>query len=173
MMIRDALPSEPATIRQVHVEAFGSEEGPVVAGLALGLLEDASAKPLSLVADTAGRLVGSVIFTTVAVEGHEHASAWILCPLAVLPKAQGQGVGSALIRDGLERLARCGADLVLVYGDPAYYGRTGFVPDHGLQAPFELSHPSGWLVQALRPGALEHVIGRIRCADVLQAPEHW
>jgi putative acetyltransferase len=44
----------------------------------------------------------------------------------VSPPLQRQGIGGALIRDGLARLKDRAERLVFVLGDPAYYGRFGF-----------------------------------------------
>jgi putative acetyltransferase len=49
-----------------------------------------------------------------------------LGPIAVAPRHQGQGVGSALVQQGLELLRARGAAGCLVLGEPAYYGRFGF-----------------------------------------------
>ena len=49
-----------------------------------------------------------------------------LAPVAVLPQAQGRGIGAALIRGGLARAGRAGWHAVFVLGDPAYYARFGF-----------------------------------------------
>jgi putative acetyltransferase len=49
-----------------------------------------------------------------------------LGPVAILPGAQSQGVGSALIETALKQAAANGEELVFVLGDPAYYGRFGF-----------------------------------------------
>lgn len=48
-----------------------------------------------------------------------------LAPVAVLPKAQGMSIGSALIRYALG----CAGQMpTIVLGDPGYYGRFGFTP---------------------------------------------
>ena len=52
-----------------------------------------------------------------------------LAPLAVLPQRQRQGIGSALVREALKRLEEDRMDLVLVLGEPDYYGRFGFATD--------------------------------------------
>ena len=49
-----------------------------------------------------------------------------LAPVAVHPSFQKQGIGSALIREGLDRAKKDRWRCVFVLGDPAYYGRFGF-----------------------------------------------
>ena len=64
----------------------------------------------------------------------------ILAPLAVVPDAQGQGIGGALIEHGLSLLQRSGVGLVFVLGHPGYYPRHGFEPAGrlGFDAPFPI-----------------------------------
>ena len=66
-----------------------------------------------------------------------------LAPLAVLPAAQRQGVGSALVREGLARCRAAGYAIVVVLGDPAYYSRFGFVDAAGHQVGCEYDAPPG------------------------------
>lgn len=60
-----------------------------------------------------------------------------LTPLAVDPDRQGQGIGKALVRAGLEAATRAGDALVVLEGSPRYYGRLGFEPaaTHGITLP--------------------------------------
>jgi putative acetyltransferase len=55
----------------------------------------------------------------------------VLSPLAVTPERQGHGIGSALVRRGLEVLADRGVPLVFLEGDPGYYSRFSFAPGAG------------------------------------------
>ncbi len=140
---------------------------------------DASARPiLSLLAESGGTAVGHVLFTTATLAGPQDApDAAILAPLAVLPEAQGQGVGRRLVEAGLERLAQDGVALVFVLGDPAYYSRFGFAPAAplGLAPPYELpaAYAEAWMVKALVGGVLGSVRATVHCADMLAKPEYW
>jgi putative acetyltransferase len=51
-----------------------------------------------------------------------------VAPLAVLPRVQHQGIGSALMHEILRRAEQTGAPFVVLLGSPAYYGRFGFEP---------------------------------------------
>lgn len=66
----------------------------------------------------------------------------LLGPVAVAPARHGQGIGSAIIRKGLGILHTEGTARVLVLGDPAFYGRLGFVPDACIAPPYPL--PDEW-----------------------------
>ena len=83
---------------------------------------------LSLVAEQAdARVTGYAGFSRLTIEHHGTRTPAVgLAPVAVTPDLQRRGVGTALIEDGLARLASRGETLVFVLGDPAYYGRFGF-----------------------------------------------
>ncbi|WP_420862366.1 GNAT family N-acetyltransferase [Algirhabdus cladophorae] len=86
---------------------------------------------LSLVAvDT--EIVGHVAFSTVTFDGRDMG--WIgLGPVAVHPDRQLQGIGSALITQGLDQIKALGAKGCVLVGDPKYYHRFGFVGDGALR----------------------------------------
>ena len=81
------------------------------------------------------------MFTLCGLAGSSFRAA-LLGPLAVAPAWQRQGIGSAIVRAGLQRLKDADVDLVCVLGDPAYYGRFGFVPETLVEPPFSL--PAEW-----------------------------
>ena len=175
MEIRESLKKDKGAIRKVHQDAFGSTEGQEVSQLAIDLLEDKTALPiLSLVAEQNKEIIGNIIFSTVNIEGAEEISAYILAPLAVSVAAQRTGIGVQLINRGLEILKNRGGQIVLVYGDPNYYKRTGFEAGHGLKPPHKLKYPKeAWMAQELEESILTKIKGKIRCALSLNSPEHW
>lgn len=175
MNIRESNNLDHDAIYRLHLDAFGPPEGASVAQLATDLLQDKSAQPLiSLVAEENDQLVGHIIFSAVHIEGQEQKpGAYILAPLAVIKDYQRKGIGTLLIRRGLELLKARSASLVFVLGDPNYYVRSGFRLSERLKPPYELAYPEAWMVQALTPGILENATGTIKCAKTLSAPEHW
>ncbi|WP_262028366.1 GNAT family N-acetyltransferase [Microvirga sp. Mcv34] len=82
---------------------------------------------LSLVAH-ADEPAGHVAYSRLILHESPSVKGAVLAPLAVAPAYQKRGIGAALVRDGLVRLADDGYDLVLVLGEPQYYGRFGFTP---------------------------------------------
>lgn len=119
----------------MHTAAFGR------AGEA-GLVDALRGTPawvpeLSLVAETDGGIVGHVLLTRVDISSGRGLG---LAPVGVVPRRQRRGVGSALVRAALEAAATAGERLVVVLGDPAYYGRFGFVPAscYGLTCTYEV-----------------------------------
>jgi putative acetyltransferase len=91
----------------------------------IGALRAANALIVSLVAQLDGRVVGHVAFSPVTIsDGSRH---WYgLGPVSVLPEYQRQGVGKALIQEGLSILKGLSAEGCCLVGDPNYYKRFGF-----------------------------------------------
>ncbi len=88
-------------------------------------LRAAGALTLSLVAEIDGRVVGHVAFSPVTIS--DGTGAWYgLGPVSVLQDLQKQGIGKALINEGLSRLKTMGAQGCALIGDPDYYRRFGF-----------------------------------------------
>ena len=176
MHIRVASEADLDDVLSVERAAFGGDDE---AELARNLLADPSAKPtLSLLAFKDDRAIGHILFTTATLDPPEKApSIVLLAPLAVTPEAQNQGIGGRLIERGLKLLAESGVDLVFVLGHPEYYPRHGFEPAgrFGFEAPYTIAdkNAGAWMVQALRPGVIGSVRGRIACADALDRPEYW
>ena len=86
-----------------------------------------------------------------------------------------QTVSSEKLTLRLEKEA--GVDIVFVLGHPTYYPRSGFHPvgSLGFEAPYPIpsEHSDAWMVQALCPGILGTVTGKVLIADALDHPEHW
>ncbi|MGF6306121.1 putative acetyltransferase [Bradyrhizobium sp. i1.8.4] len=133
MQIRDERPQDAAAISRITTAAFdkalhssGTEARIVEA------LRQAGALTVSLVTTSDdGDIVGHVAFSPVQID--RTPGRWYgLGPVSVTPDLQRQGIGGALIREGLARLAAMNADGCVLLGDPAYYSRFGFVSDPAL-----------------------------------------
>ena len=177
MKVRAASLQDLATIMDIERRAFGEEEE---ATLVSNLMHDATAEPsLTLIASIDGQDVGHILFTAVTLNGpnQDAVTASILAPLAVVPENHGQGVGGALIQEGLKRLKASGVDLVFVLGHPEYYPRHGFQTAGvlGLTAPYPIEdkNAAAWMVQALKPDILGSVSGVVQCAKALHRAEYW
>jgi len=125
---------------------------------------------LSLAAWQENRLVGGVAFSPAALAPPVPELILVaLGPLAVLPDYRGQGLGSTLIRVGLQRCRERRVDAVVVVGDPAWYGKFGFVAAASRRLRGEPPLPGqSWLVQELRPDALLGASGSIILAPEFQ-----
>ncbi len=174
--IRNSSESDLRDVLSVESQAFGGDEE---SELVNELLCDSSAMPLlSLIALNDERAIGHILFTRARlIDTDDSISAVILAPLAVIPKKQGKGVGGQLIREGLRLLSDSGVELVFVLGHPEYYPRHEFRPASalGFDAPYPIpkEYADAWMVQALRPGVLDRVRGKVACADALDRPELW
>ncbi len=144
MRIDRETPADVAGISRVLAAAFADDAGEVPAEV--GLVDalrasDAWLPQLSLVArDSDGELVGHVLCTRGYVD---RSPALALGPVAVHPRSQGRGFGSALMHAVLGAADALAEPLVACLGDPAYYTRFGFVPstDLGVTPPVEQWQP--------------------------------
>ena len=122
MFVRPELPGDRVDVRTVHTAAFGrSAEADLVDPLRA---TEGWLPSLSLVAEQHGTIVGHVLFSDVLLAGRPVLS---LAPLGVHPDHQRAGIGTALVRTGLAIAERTDRGLVVVLGNPAYYGRFGFL----------------------------------------------
>lgn len=175
LCLKETADSDLDIVLAVNRQAFGRDDE---ANLVANLLHDPTAKPLlSLLAFQDEEVVGHILFTKVDLEGKSDCLASILCPMAVIPKFQKQGIGGRLICGGLEILTKRGVSLVFVLGHPSYYPRYGFEPagQYGFEAtyPIEEKNAGAWMVRALQPHLIGKYQGRIICADTLNKPQYW
>jgi putative acetyltransferase len=132
VLIREEQCGDYDDVATVHAGAFGSHGAvvvPLVADLRNSLASEAG---LSLVAiDDHGSVAGHVLFTRSLLDApRQLVDVQVLSPVGVLPVRQRSGVGSSLIRHGLDMLTERGVPLVFLEGSPDYYPRFGFSPGH-------------------------------------------
>lgn len=135
MKIRPEEPADIEAITDVTVAAFltlpisnNTEQFIIKA------LREAKALTVSLVAESDGQIIGHIAFSPVSVS--DGSSGWFgLGPLSVDPDFHRQGIGKALIKEGINRLKALNAQGCFVVGDPKYYQQSGFVhsPDVSLE----------------------------------------
>lgn len=125
--IRPEGPADRDAVDQVQRAAF-ADQGTQVAGLVESLRDLINDEcGVSLVAVEGGRVIGHVMFTPSLLDAPRAlVTVQVLSPLGVLPAAQHRGVGSALVRRGVEIVAGQRAPVVFLEGNPAYYSRLGF-----------------------------------------------
>ncbi|HSI00821.1 MAG TPA: N-acetyltransferase [Reyranella sp.] len=157
MNFRPRQPADDAAIAVVNDLAFG---GPAESRLVTAL-RDSGAAAIELVATEHGEIVGHILFSVLGVTVDERpVSTLALAPVAVRPDRQRAGIGSALVRAGLERARAAGWEAVIVLGHPAYYPRFGFSAAlaRPLVSPFS---GNAFMALALRDGALDGRTGRV------------
>lgn len=129
------------------------------------ILRDAPAfvKELDYVAVCDGVVVGNIMYSEAHVLGDNGEKYPVLCfgPLSVLPEFQGRGIGSNLIEHTKEIAKSLGYRAILIYGDPEYYKRTGFVgAEMFLIGTSWNTYATPLLACELVEGALEECAGR-------------
>ncbi len=152
LIIRPETPEDIASIRRVNLEAFGQKEEAEI----VEKLRNRGVLTLSLVTVQDDGIIRHITFSPVKVETELSSfEAIALCPMAVLPVYQRKGIGSQLVRAGLEECERLGHEIVVLVGHPNYYPRFGFVPanSRGIECEFEVPDEA-WMVLELRKNAL-------------------
>ena len=142
--VREEIPEDIEAIRKVNLEAFGQ----VVEADIVDALRESCEDLLSLVAVHDGKVCGHILFSPVTIDGgvvgitriktSSGNHPWLgqveggevagmgLAPLAVLPDLQRKGIGSLLVRAGIDALRDRGCPFVILLGHPEYYPRFGF-----------------------------------------------
>lgn len=150
--IRKETPEDITVIRQVNEQAFGrAGEADIV-----DALRRRGVVTLSLVAEQDGQIVGHILFSPVTVQsGKSSFKAVALGPMAVLPSHQRLGIGSQLVRAGLEECKKMGQFIVIVLGHPGFYPRFGFKPSRPFGIRLEKKVPDeAFMLVELTEGAL-------------------
>jgi len=153
-VIRDQTADDFAAVHELVIVAFKTL--PVACGreqFIMDALWNTGAATVALVAEDGGEIVGQAAFSKVTIGGRDVG--WHGCgPVAVLPTRHKQGIGSALMRTGLERLRALGSKGCVVVGDPNYYKRFEFAntaemfvpgvpPQYFMAIGFEGAMPKG------------------------------
>ena len=121
--IREEEPDDYARIEAVNHTAFGGD----LETKLVNQLRNDGLVIASLVALQDGQTVGHILFSDLSIDAEGRAvRAVSLAPMAVSPKFQRQGIGSALVRRGLALCRERGKSVVVVVGHPEYYPRFGF-----------------------------------------------
>lgn len=158
--IRPETSEDKTAIHHVNQEAFGqTEEADIVDRLRIR-----GALTISLVAVQSEEIVGHIAFSPVTVEmEHSNFDAIALAPIAVLSAYQCKGIGSQLVRAGLEECRRLGCEIVVVLGHPNYYPRFGFTPakPKGINCDFQVPDEA-WMILELKESALAGRRGSVK-----------
>ena len=176
MNIRLAQETDFDSILKVIETAFSDEENKLIMNLVVELSEETTSPSIKpLVAEVDNQVIGYVSFSPIFLKSDLSISGYILAPLAVAPKHQKKGIGSNLIKSGIDMLTENGVGVVLVYGDPDYYGRFGFKAEIGLSfvPPYSLQYPFGWTGMMLNETSIPEQPIQFDCVAALSKPELW
>jgi len=160
LTIRPETPEDVDSIRYVNEQAFGQENESKL----IEKLRNRGVLTITLVAILDSEIVGHIAFSPVVIESRLSSfEAIALAPMAVLPAYQRKGIGSQMVRAGLEECQRLGHEIVVVLGHHDYYPRFGFVlaRPKGIDCEFEVPEEA-WMILELREGALAGRQGIVR-----------
>jgi putative acetyltransferase len=159
MQIRPEEKSDEAAVFGINAAAFPTDaEAKLVDSLRL------AANPyVSLVAEDDQELVGHILFTPVRLEPFDDLHLMGLAPMAVSPSQQRSGIGTALVKAGLESCKALGIGAVAVLGHPEYYPRFGFRPSSqfGIKSEYDVPEDVFMLLE-LSPDYLQGKEGIIK-----------
>jgi putative acetyltransferase len=132
IVIRSESDADVSAIAEVTVAAFKTLEiSNHTEQFIIEALRAAKALTVSLVAEVDGRVIGHIAFSPVTIS--DGTRNWYgLGPVSVSPAYQRQGIGKALIREGLSRLKDINAQGCCLVGHPDYYRTFGFKNTSGL-----------------------------------------
>lgn len=120
---------------------------------------------LDLVMEVDGRLAGHVMYVHSAIRTDEGREVSIMTfgPISIAPQFQRRGLGSALVKESLDRARALGAGAVAITGNPDFYGKCGFVPGKRLGVRYaEDPEADYFLICELQPGFLDGITGTFR-----------
>ena len=158
MLIRSEVERDGAAVYALNASAFG---GPAEAAL-VDLLRVQAQPLISLVAEDGGSVVGHIMFSPVELSGHPELRLMGLAPMAVAASHQRRGIGTALVRAGLEQCRDLDVDAVFVLGHPGYYPRFGFSPAAALGIRSDYDVPDDtFMVLELDMGCLNGTSGTV------------
>ena len=160
MIIREEQSSDIDKIWKVNSEAFET----VSEANLVNALRDSGCTFISLLAEVEGKVVGHILFTPVELtNGKNNLKIIGLAPMAVLNQYQNRGVGSKLVKAGLERCQSLAYDAVVVLGHPTYYPKFGFEPsvNYGIKSEYEVPDEA-FMILELVPDALKNHMGVIK-----------
>lgn len=163
--VRRESAADRAAVYALNSAAFGQ----AVEADIVDALRDANGV-ISLVAEVRGHIVGHILFSPVTLASHESLAIAGLAPMAVLPDRQRQGVGSLLVRAGLEACRRAGFGAVVVLGHAEYYPRFDFAiaTDRGIDCEYDVPAEAFMLLE-LEPGYLAGASGTIHYHRAFEA----
>jgi len=159
--IRDERKNDYDEIKKINDLAFGQEnEGKMVEVLRKTLDYNPE---LSLVAEIKNKIVGYILFYPIKIKNKKgEFTVLSLAPMAVHPEYQNKGIGSKLVKSGIEIARGNGFGAVIVVGHPKYYPRFGFshASKWGLKLPFD-SPDDLFLALELKENYLKSCSGKV------------
>lgn len=152
----------------------GEEEGQLIGKLSADLSKGIDNQNIICIwAFVDDDLVGSIFFTK--LNFNNNTVVYMLAPVAVHTQHQKKWIGSSLIKFGINELKDKNVDIVITYGDPSFYSKTGFqkITEDQIRAPLDLSIPEWRLWQTLNEKSTLYIEGIPTCVEPFNNPAYW
>lgn len=121
--IRKENPRDYSAIKEINDLAFEQTQESEL----IDQLRSNCEKFLSLVAVEEKKRVGHIFFSEAIIDtNNSPVQGMGLAPLAVLPQYQNKGIGSRLVKEGIDILKDMNSPFIIVLGHSEYYPRFGF-----------------------------------------------
>ena len=161
IQIRPENKNDISTISMINDMAFGQEdEGNLIAKLRK---KKNFIKELSLVACMGNEIIGHILFSKITIKNDtEEFDSLALAPMSIIPEFQGLGIGSELIKKGLQKATKLGYESVIVLGHENYYPKFKFAPANQFKitCPFQVPDDN-FMALELKKGSLDTVFGYV------------
>lgn len=167
-MIKPEQAADIEPVRNVILSAFpDSSESDLVDSL-----RENGNLSISLVAQSDSLTVGHIGFSPVSIKGRDSSRKVVglgLAPVSVRPSHQHQGIGSQLIRAGIDACQTASVDFVVVLGDPEFYQRFGFTTASSIGLLNEYGVDAEFMVRVLNPSCVGEIRGTLQYSPEFQA----
>jgi putative acetyltransferase len=161
--IRQEVDTDFQNVYELISASFGREnEAKLVDNLRVS---NALVPALSLVALINNKIVGHILLSKIVIinDYQTEFESLALAPLSVEPEYQKRGIGSTLIKAGIEKAKELNFKSVIVLGHKAYYPKFGFMPADkwSIKAPFTVNRESFMAIELVTDG-LKNVSGIVK-----------
>ena len=136
--------------KKVFTKSDGKKEGNIVSRISFKLAKLIDGENvIGIEAKIKNKIVGYIFLSKLKYK--ENYLIYLLAPVAVDNNFQKKGIGKKIIQFALKYLKKQKVDLLMTYGDPSYYTKSGFKKTKIslIPAPYKLSQPIGWLVNKI------------------------
>lgn len=164
LIIRKEEKKDYKDIFEVNKLAFGQEEE---SSLVEKIRNSQNFIPdLSLIAEVDYKIIGHILFSKIKISGRSIFESLALATMAVIPKFQGRGIGTKLMKEGIKKAKELGFNSIIVLGHKKYYTRFGFMKASNwkIKCPFEVPDEAFMAIE-LKKNALEGKAGIVLYPD--------
>lgn len=178
VVLRNETPADYDAVENLTREAFWNHHVPGCNEhylIHIMRTADSFIPELDFVAEVNGEIVGNIVYThgkVVDDEGIEH-NVVSFGPISGMPAFQRNGIGGLLIEHTKTMAIELGHTAILIYGDPDYYGKFGFVTAENYRiGTSDNMYATPLLALELTPGALSNISGRFLEDEIYEIDEN-